>query len=150
MKIVTKKNITGTLMALAGIMSLVPVYAADMLAIQINMQGSVQAGHATDGQRLGQGVIVFHDAHKGFRVWSDGLRYSDLSGRYVLVGSNNPDHRLRVRMEGEDWQPDNKTGGILLYSGDDIGHFYISVDGEQFVAADRYSLQVNGAAILLD
>lgn len=150
MKAVIKKYITGTLMVLAGIMSITTVRAEVTPVIQINMQ-KLQAGHLTDGQRLGQGVIVFHDAHTGFQVWSDGQRSGALSGRYVLAGSNNADHKLRVRLEGDNWQPDNKSfKGVTLYSGDEIGRFYIVADGEQLIKADRYLLQVNGAVEILD
>lgn len=150
MKAVTKRYITGTLMVLAGIMPLAPARAADTPVVKVNMQEHIQAGHVADGQRLGRGVIVFHDAHTGFHVWSDEQKSGDRPERYVLAGSNNMDHKLRIRLEGDDWQPDNKEGkGITLYSGDEISRFYIVVDGEQTISADRYSFQVNGTATLL-
>lgn len=149
MKAVTKRYITGTLMVLAAIIPPTMARATDKLVVQVSMQAHIQAGHVVDGQRLGRGAIVFHDAHTGFQVWSDEQKSGDRPERYVLAGSNNTDHKLRVRLEGDNWQPDDKSGkGITLYSGDEVGHFYIVVDGEQTISADRYSFKVSGTAIL--
>lgn len=151
MKSVTTKHINVMVGALVGIIFSIPVYAEDMPVIQVNMLSDIQSGHVTDGQRLGLGAIVFHEIHSEFQIWSDGLRSGVLPGQYVLVGSNNPDHKLQVRLEGDNWQPDNKNGkGIMLYSQDDIGRFYIVADGEQSVAADRYTLQIRGATVTPD
>jgi Enterobacteria AfaD invasin protein. len=143
-----KKYITGTMIILAGFMSLFPVHAADVPVIQVNMQGRIQTGHVTDGQRLGQGTIVFHSMHTGFRVWGDEQQSGDRPGRYMLAEDGNPYRKLRVRLEGDGWEPDNKDGkGIILYSGDEIGRFYIVADGEQTITAGRYSLRIGGAVV---
>ncbi|HHI4491256.1 TPA: AfaD family invasin, partial [Salmonella enterica subsp. enterica serovar Typhi] len=37
-------------------------------------------------------------------------------GAYIIRGQNNSAHKLRIRIGGEDWQPDNSGIGMVSHS----------------------------------
>lgn len=151
MKVAINLCITARLIVLAGSIFMSTIHAAELPIIQFNMKDKIQAGLVSNGQRLGHGTVSFNRAHTGFRVWIDGRWSSDRPGSYILVGKYNPEHKLRVRLEGDGWAPDSENSkGIVNYSRDDMVHFYALVDGDQFIQADMYSLQVSGEVETLD
>lgn len=151
MKVAINLYIPTRLIVLAGSIFMSSVHAAELPIIQFNMKDKIQAGLVSNGQQLGHGTISFNRAHTGFRVWIDGQWSSDRPGSYILVGKSNPNHKLRVKLEGDGWAPDiENSKGVVNYSRDDRVHFYTIVDGDQLIQADRYSLLVSGEVATID
>lgn len=134
---------------LAGALWGMQARAAEAPQLDMQMQKGQVGGHLSDGARLGLGRITDHNGHVGFQVWLEGSQAGQQPNRYVLTGAQGDSHRLRVRLEQDGWQVDNKDGkGIVLHSGDDTAMFALVVDGDQKVVPDRYPVDVKGVSLL--
>ncbi|MDK1711727.1 AfaD family invasin [Serratia marcescens] len=123
--------------------------ASDVPHIVLKQGQTRLAGFIADGTRIAQGRISSEDAHAGFRVYGAG-KTMGAPGHYVLQGTQEARHVLRIRLEHEGWLADSEGGeGIHLLTADRSAEFYVVADGDQMVTADRYSLAVSGS-ILLD
>ena len=98
-----------------------------------------------DGQRIGGGEIRTQEAHSGYQVRLDAPLLGDAPNRYVILGGNNPQHKLRVMLGQDGWTPNKKTmNGIIKQTSEAQTYFDIVADGNQIVPADEYSLTVQG------
>jgi hypothetical protein len=101
-----------------------------------------------DGYTLGKGRIVHRDTHTGFKVWSERPLSGQQPGHFVLEGRQDPSHKLRVRLEQKEAQPDTEGGkGIIIRTGNDTVLFSVVVDGNQKVAADQYPVALKAATL---
>mgnify|MGYP000057062500 CR=1 FL=1 len=122
--------------------------ATDAPKLIVRMHEQLNSGRIADGKRLGEGRISLHERHTGFRIWSEAPKSTERPERYVLTGRQSAGHTLRVRLEGNDWEPDTKSGeGLILNTGDDAARFFIVVDGDQKIVADNYPIQITGVAL---
>ncbi|CAI1728219.1 putative pilin structural protein SafD [Serratia fonticola] len=145
----TEKKYMGSLMGMLLVfLPLSMAAATEAPRIIVRMHEQVNTGHVADGKRLGEGRISLHELHTGFQIWSEAPKSTERPERYVLTGRQSDAHKLRVRLEGNDWEPDTKTGeGLILNTGDDAARFFIVVDGEQKIVADNYPIQITGVAL---
>lgn len=123
--------------------------AADTPQLSLQINSGLLSGHINGERRIGQGRIGYYGQHLGFQVWSDVIKSGQQPNSYVLVGQNNSNNTLRIRIEQNDWQPDHEGGkGIILHYGGESATFDVVVDGDQTVIADHYSLALKGAVLL--
>ncbi len=122
--------------------------AVDRPRFDLQMKNEFISGYISDGTRIGQGVITYLPEHNGFQVWNDVAQYGGQPNHYVLAGGSGNGNTLRVRIENNDWLPDNEGGrGIILHASADSAVFYIVIDGDQQVKADSYSIELKGATL---
>ncbi|WP_208952263.1 AfaD family invasin [Rahnella sp. ChDrAdgB13] len=135
---------------LAGMVSTAQTRAANSPQLVLQMNQGLQAGAVRDGTKLGRGTLVSYDTHTGFQLWSEPAVSTPQPDRYVLTGNQNPSHTLRVRLVPQQLAvtqlPD--TQGITVHTSEDRMVFDILADGVQTVAADRYTVNINGALLL--
>ena len=102
-----------------------------------------------NSQVIAQGRVSYSDAHDGFQVWLDADRNGHLSNQYILIGKNDSDHQLRVRIEQDGCITDIKEGkGIIKLTGEDQADFSIVVDGDQNVTPDEYAIVAHAGVIV--
>jgi hypothetical protein len=119
--------------------------AAPQLTLQANERVS---GVLQDGELITQGRIATQDSHVGFQLWSDAEASANAPNRYLVPGGQHSEHRLRVRIEQAQGQPDSVGGkGLRIDTRDNIVAFKIVADGEQTVVADSYLFEMKGAVI---
>lgn len=141
-----KRNTLGILAA--GALWTSFTYAADKPQFDLQMNNEFISGQINDGTRIGQGAIAYQSEHNGFQVWSDVAGYGGRPNHYALAGKSGNGNTLRVRLEKEEWLPDNHGGkGIILHANEDRATFYIVIDGDQWVNADSYSIELKGAVL---
>ncbi|MGL4354767.1 MAG: AfaD family invasin [Aeromonas popoffii] len=123
--------------------------AADTPQLNLQINSGLLSGRINGEFRIGKGLIEYDGEHLGFQVWSDATKSGPQPNRYVLIGQNNSNNKLRIRIEYPGWQPDNEGGkGIILRDGGNSATFDVVVDGDQTVIADHYSLALKGALLL--
>lgn len=123
-------------------------HAADLLRLNVTgSSGPVQEGTLKDGMHLGLGTLSTPDSHNGFRVWSPAPLSGTRPGHYVLTGTQDARHALRVRLEREGWQPAvpgayGNSNGVLTLTPGSLAALDVVVDGDQQVAPDQYPLEL--------
>lgn len=123
--------------------------AGDAPLMLLQMKRGLQADNIKDGMRLGRGILVTHEIHAGFRLWSDAQNASSQPGHYVLSGKQNNAHQLHIRLVPQNIEATDKSGSteIVLNTGANRMIFYVLADGDQEVAADIYALNVSEALL---
>ncbi|OSN03522.1 AfaD family invasin [Lonsdalea iberica] len=146
----TDKTVAGLLAGILFVMTTSPVQADETPRLALRMKHDLQAHVVKDGMRLGQGTLVSHEAHAGFRLWSEVQSSSFLTGHYVLSGKQDGEHKLRIRLVPRDLIAEGNPASseMVLNTRDDRVTFDILADGEQRVEADRYRLDISGTVLL--
>ncbi|MDA5543799.1 hypothetical protein PGS62_07535 [Yersinia rochesterensis] len=127
------------------------LWAADKVELTFHADNIMQSGRISDGAVFGRGMITYNGNHTGFRLWGDNLTSNGRPGSYILKGVNNDLNILRLRIESSgvpfSSQSENK---IDVLTNDDTINFYFVSDGDQYIATDRYVLEINGVVLLSD
>ncbi|ELM3737373.1 invasin [Edwardsiella piscicida] len=98
-----------------------------------------------DGQKISGGEIRTHNAHSGYQVWLDAPQLMGAPNRYVISGKSGAQHKLRVILVQNGWEPDKKTGhGVIKLTGEAQAYFDIIADGNQTIPADSYPITMWG------
>ncbi|MFP1832554.1 AfaD family invasin [Lonsdalea quercina] len=137
------------LVGILGVMTTYPVQADETPRLGLRMKHGLQAHVVKDGMRLGQGTLVSHEAHAGFRLWSEVQTSSFPTGHFVLSGKQNDAHKLRIRLVPRGLTAEGSPGSseMVLNTKDDRVVFDVIADGEQRVEADHYRLDISGTAL---
>ena len=132
-----------------ALLTCTPLVSAEDIQLSLQMRQGHLAGSVRDGTLLGSGTLVSYDAHSGFRLWSEQLTDDRRNGRYILIGQQNPAHRIHIRLSPRKYPgitpPD--MPGIIVNTRENRLVFDILVDGSQKVIADRYTLDITGAIL---
>ncbi|EKN4774150.1 AfaD family invasin [Yersinia enterocolitica] len=149
MKIQRVKTVIYSAALLAAASSLMSVAnAAEELQTTLRVAAHLRAGHVPEGMQLAQGWVTYHGSHSGFRVWNDEQKAGNTPSVLLLNGQQDPRHHIRVRLEGEGWQPDTASGsGAILRTAADNASFSVVVDGDQEVPADTWTLDFKTGAL---
>lgn len=111
------------------------------LRLQVN-HGLI-AGVIPDGTVLARGEVTSAVQHAGFLI-NAGERTG--RGPFILEGHQDKGRHLKVRVSGEGWIAAGGNGETyVLHSTEPHGVFSIVADGEQYVAADTWSLALSTA-----
>lgn len=138
-------GLIGLCLWLAGLQT---ALADNVPQIVLKMRPQVM-GTINDGVILGEGYVVYHNNHIGFKVWSEAVKSTDQSNRYEITGKHGERSKIRIRLAGEGWVEDTETNqGITLMATDDVVKFFILSDGEQSVTPDLYSVQIHGVVLI--
>lgn len=112
------------------------------LHFHLQMMRGLISGVQKDGAKIGSGTLYNTSGHTGFYVWSDDKIHNLNAGTYIVYGEVNKGNKIRVRLEDNDWIPDNNGNGIILFSSSNRVSFNIVIDGEQYVNTDNYTLHL--------
>lgn len=138
---------------LAGISN--SVWADTAPRIYIQATRHLQAGRIADGTRVAQGVIASDMANNGLVVRLNNQESERSVASYLVKGMNNPNHRLRVRIQSDNSSQvireadsnDLNQNGLRLMPSSHQALFYIVTDGNQELAADIYHIDASGFTI---
>jgi hypothetical protein len=147
--VLKKKHCLLSAMLMTGILAANQSQAATAPELDFRATAGPLSAQLPDGYTLGKGRIIHRDAHTGFKVWSERPLSGQQPGHFVLEGRQDPNRKLRVRLEQKEAQPDTEGGkGIVIRTGNDTAFFSVVVDGNQKVAADQYPVALKVAALL--
>lgn len=105
-------------------------------------------GALKDGVKVARGQIACRGAHAGFYVWMNAQQEGKSAERYIVRGSRDRQHQIRVRLRGEGWSPATEgQHGILRPDTDEQATFDVVIDGNQHVPSDDYIFSVGGACV---
>ncbi|MFP3439075.1 AfaD family invasin [Pantoea sp. SIMBA_133] len=122
--------------------------AADNIQIVLQAPQKNLAGAVSDGTRLGKGALISCDDHRGFQLYGAQTAGATTPGHYVLTGSHNPSNQLRVRLYSQKPLTTEQDGAaVSVNTLEDKVVFDIVADGNQWVRADSYTLNIYGALL---
>ncbi|HGP2366853.1 TPA: AfaD family invasin [Salmonella enterica] len=136
-------RVTKSVLATLAILGVLQAQAHDNVNIVLNISNIRST--VRDGEVVARGQISTLLAHSGYHVWLNAEKNGDIPNRYVLIGENNNQHKLSVIIGQNGWIPDIKGGaGIIKQTREVQAQFDIVVNGNQTVAADTYTISVQG------
>ncbi|HGL5969606.1 TPA: AfaD family invasin, partial [Klebsiella aerogenes] len=126
---------------------------ASAARLVLQMDHGLQAGFLRDGTQLGRGAIVSDEGTGMFQLRSHSLQSDADRGtsHYILTGQQNAAHQLKVTLipVGDTRVQHSEVYGLVLSGNQNQAHFSVVADGDQQVAADRYTLRLGGRTLLL-
>lgn len=114
---------------------------------ELTLSGRSHLGsQVREGDLIANGKITYQGRHSGFKVWLEARKSGEAPDHYIVTGTHDGEHELRVVIGRDGWRPDDKAGnGIIILTGEPQAEFDVVSDRDQTVAADEYRIMVNGA-----
>nr|3UIY_A Chain A, Chimera protein of SefD and SefA [Salmonella enterica subsp. enterica serovar Enteritidis]3UIZ_A Chain A, Chimera protein of SefD and SefA [Salmonella enterica subsp. enterica serovar Enteritidis]3UIZ_B Chain B, Chimera protein of SefD and SefA [Salmonella enterica subsp. enterica serovar Enteritidis]3UIZ_C Chain C, Chimera protein of SefD and SefA [Salmonella enterica subsp. enterica serovar Enteritidis]3UIZ_D Chain D, Chimera protein of SefD and SefA [Salmonella enterica subsp. en len=118
------------------------------LKLMIKINEAVFYDRITSNKIIGTGHL-FNREGKKILISSSLEKIKNTPGAYIIRGQNNSAHKLRIRIGGEDWQPDNSGIGMVSHS-DFTNEFNIYFFGNGDIPVDTYLISIYATEIELD
>ncbi len=108
---------------------------AQELKLMIKINEAVFYDRITSNKIIGTGHLF--NREEKILISSSLEKIKNTPGAYIIRGQNNSAHKLRIRIGGEDWQPDNSGIGMVSHS-DFTNEFNIYYFGNGNIPVDTY------------
>lgn len=120
---------------------------AQELKLMIKINEAVFYDRIKSNKIIGTGHL-FNREGKKILISSSLEKIKNTPGAYIIRGQNNSAHKLRIRIGGEDWQPDNSGIGMVSHS-DFTNEFNIYYFGNGDIPVDTYLISIYATEIEL-
>lgn len=131
-----------TLLVILTVIS--PQVMAQQLQIRIVANQYLYSGRVSDGTELATVYISQIEDGCILNVWDTEGKKEAMPGYYIIHNRQRANNHLIVRLSGEDWQPDIKTGkGVTFRKTVKFTTLKILSSGEQFMNSSIWPLNIS-------